>query len=221
MVADANFGSAVILVDDEYLTSINPIASDQKVIQFFGSSTDTRKFLNYDLFFSEIIIRGPIPTVSGRRIVDVGNPIRGTDCANKLYVDTKLIRNPIITIWGQRSGSLTSGNYEFSFGSGRTLDGGGICLPFAGRILRSGVTYISNRILLTASRPDFIHLANVAIDSVNRCEINVVYGSTKSHASFPAVDFAAGAVINIQSTTTDLRAICTTISLIIELNIEN
>ena len=221
MVADANFGSAVILVDDEYLTSINPIASDQKVIQFFGSGTGTRKFLNYDLFFSEIIIRGPIPTVSGRRIVDVGNPIRGTDCANKLYVDTKLIRNPIITIWGQRSGSLTSGNYEFSFGSGRTPDGGGICLPFAGRILRSGVTYISNRILLTANRPDFIHLANVAIDSVNRCEINVVYGSTKSHASFPAVDFAAGAVINIQSTTTDLRAICTTISLNIELNIEN
>ena len=151
---------------------------------------------------------------NNNRITNLANPVEGGDGVNKQYVDA---RKPLITIWAQRTGTLNTRSYEWSFGNGRTPQRGGYCSPIAGRILRGGVTYISDRVLLSANRPDFIRIADVMIDGTKRCEIDVIYGNTNSHSSFPAVGFAAGSVINFQTASTDLRAISTTISLIIEL----
>ena len=94
---------------------------------------------------------------NGFSLKNIPDPIDGKDAVNKAYVDGKTIHppapiKPIITVWAEEKGSLSDGNYEFSFGngsSGAEHAYGGYCMSAPGRIIRGSLTVTKSRNILT------------------------------------------------------------------------
>ena len=79
--------------------------------------------------------------MNDNKLTGLANPTDGQDAATKSYVDS---RKPVITIWAQKGGHLTSGRYEWSFGGGDTPHMNGYCMPVSGRILRGSLSSVNN-----------------------------------------------------------------------------
>ncbi len=75
--------------------------------------------------------------MGSHQIKGVMDPVDPKDAATKNYVDS---RKPLITVWAEESGSLSSDEYEWSFGNGVTGNtNSGYTMMAAGRALRMGL----------------------------------------------------------------------------------
>ena len=74
--------------------------------------------------------------MDSNEITNVRNPSNPQDVATKIYID---IHKPIIAVFAEQNGSLTEGNFEWSFGNGSSgRDHNHIRFPIttSGRIIR-------------------------------------------------------------------------------------
>ena len=79
-------------------------------------------------------------SLNNNNITDITDPVHDQDAANKQYVDS---RKPVIIIWGQHKGNLTSDQYQWSFGGGDISSAIGFPMSVSGRILRASLSSIN------------------------------------------------------------------------------
>ena len=79
--------------------------------------------------------------MNDNKLTGLANPTGPQDATTKSYADS---RKPVITIWAQKGGHLTGGQYEWSFGGGDTPHMNGYCMPVSGRILRGSLSSVNN-----------------------------------------------------------------------------
>ena len=211
--ASADFGLAKIYADDAYLTSTRARDSSQKRIQFFGSFP-MRANVNHEIFFSEIVIKAPIPTGGGKRIVNVADPIHTTDVVNKRFLENNFLQKPVINIWAQQKGALNAGQYEWSFGAGDTSSPSGYFMPSSGRIIRGVISSVNGQ------NASDLCLVNIVIEGVANSQLLIkAPGSSSSIITFnPPIELTSYARINFQ---TQISTVATDsmVSLFIELDI--
>ena len=211
--ANANFGTAKIYVDNEYITRTTASANSRKGIQFFSSSRGTRD-IDHEIFFREIIITSSILTGGGKRIINVGDPINDQDVVNKRYADRNFIKKPIITIWAQQKGVLRAGNYEWSFGAGDMNARSGYCMPVSGRIIRGCLSSNNNQ---NASG-----LCTVSITIAGQSDPQLLIKPSNTYSSVitfnPPIEVSQYDLINFR-TASNAAATNSLVSLLIELDL--
>ena len=78
--------------------------------------------------------------MSEKRVSFVADPAADQDVAIKKYVDARKL---LITVWAEEKGSITNGNYEWSFGNGGDGEAHrriGYTMMASGRVLRMGLS---------------------------------------------------------------------------------
>ena len=142
--------------------------------------------------------------------------VRHPDAATKKYVDA---RKPLITVWAEEKGSITSGNYEWSFGNGG--DGSnhrriGYTMLASGRVLRMGLS------ATTSSGPPGESRIVIVVNGV----VNAAYAVIKPNNQYSGtntfqtpLEVSEGDRINFRSASTVSNVIGAVVSLLIELDL--
>ena len=125
-------------------------------------------------------------------------------------------RRPLITVYAEEYGSMTKGEYEWSFGngvSGRNSDRG-YPLAVSGRL-----KYMSLAITTTSSRP-----SEARVEIVINGVLNRLYGVTKPMGQFSSftefqtpLELAAGDMINFRTATTNPEVSSAVVAAILDL----
>ena len=142
------------------------------------------------------------------------------DAATKKYVDDMISsRKPLITVWAEQSGTISSGHYEWSFGngsSGAAHANSGYTMMASGRVLRMGLA------CSTTGAPSG---STTVIVVVNGAE-NTSYGVTKPSGQYSGtstftspLELAQRDRINFKSATNDGNVTGAVVSILIELDL--
>jgi hypothetical protein len=82
----------------------------------------------------------------GYKITGLAGPKAGHDATTKRYVDSRL-RKHVITVWAEESGSLSTGQYEWSFENGAhgvAHSRCGYTMMYPGRVLAMGLSIVAD-----------------------------------------------------------------------------
>ena len=84
--------------------------------------------------------------LENKTLVNIATPTDNKDSANKSYVDNEISnKKPIIGTYAEESGSISAGNYEWSFGNGTENQATyGYCIPVSGRIKYGSIAASAN-----------------------------------------------------------------------------
>ena len=156
---------------------------------------------------------------------NLSDPSEPQHAATKSYVDERVAatrsrvdsRKPMITVWAEEKGPLSSGEYEWSFGNGSR---GNRCLGYpmmaAGRVLRMGLAGFTS-----TTAPDAA-IVNVVVNGTE----NTAYGVLKPDGQYTGtntfgtpLELARGDRINFRSATTNPSVVAAVVSLLIELDL--
>lgn len=154
--------------------------------------------------------------IKNTRITAVRDPIADQDAANKAYVDS---RKPVIAIWAEKNGRLSSNRYEWSFGDkakGSDHQNNGYCMPTSGKIIAYSLTAVAD-----TSQAGAINIG-IVINGVTLTDPTIIKSADvwSSHNTLNnPVTLYPGDRINFMSKTTDNTVTACIVSLLIELDI--
>ena len=139
------------------------------------------------------------------------------DLIMKAFKSDRRARRPLITVYADEYGSLTKGEYEWSFGNG--VSGGnserGYPMAVSGRL-----KYMSLAITTSSSRP-----SEVRVEIVINGVLNHLYGVTKPFGQFSSftefqtpLALAHGDMLNFRTATTNSEVSSAVVACILEID---
>ena len=174
-----------------------------------------------DLRMAGGLIRGLPRTKPVGRIANLDEAIsyyHAMDLIMEAFKSDRRARSPsLITVYAEEYGSLTKGEYEWSFGNG--VSGGkserGYPLAVSGRL-----KYMSLAITTASSRP-----SEVRVEIVINGELNTLYGITKPLGQFSSftefqtpLALVPGDMLNFRTATTNSEVSSAVVACILEID---
>ena len=163
---------------------------------------------------------GPLAT-SSNKVCDEADLTELQDAAAKSYVNALQLRSnkakPVITIWAEGSGCINKFNFKLYFGD--RLEGlhhSGYPMTSAGRVLRMGLVAVKNN--GAYAQKTMVYLV---VNGEAQCEYKVTKPEdVNAGATIFADPLEVGIndVINFMPVRTDVRAVTTVVSCLIELD---
>ena len=173
-----------------------------------------------DLTMARGLIRGlPLtqPTGTTTNSDEAISSYHVIELINRAFRADRNARKPLITVYAEEYGSLTKGEYEWSFGNG--VSGGnserGYPMAVSGRL-----KYMSLAITTSSSRP-----SEVRVEIVINGVLNHLYGVTKPFGQFSSftefqtpLELAHGDMLNFRTATTKSEVSSAVVACILEID---